>query len=261
MADPAVPLDDYAKQAVALNFIVAFQKSGDDVKFQFARNVVHQVFAGVDGYSAIASVASSTYGIAVDPDVLRRYVHLIRTPAPGTAISAFMKRVIVEPALRAQFLGAATSYDALAKIAAANGVVVTPLDLQNYIGPWATFVSLLAGLLAKKTITESQFETYAGFASGDSSLSGFGQDVDMDMMRGILSAASWATKGTELSSLSMPVGVVVFPATAIIMGGLTGQRFSWGDVGNMFENSFSDALEATSESVQNFGSNVSSIFS
>ncbi|MDQ3282254.1 MAG: Nif11-like leader peptide family natural product precursor [Acidobacteriota bacterium] len=258
---PLASIDDCHAQALVLSAIVAFEKSATATKEQVISNIVQDVLNGSSTYDAFASVVKATYGIAMDPNVLRDYYAMMKTPAPNAQIAAFLQRVQNDATLRKQFLAAATSYDALAQVAAANGVTISAQDLQNYIDPWAVFTSLLQGLRISKVIGDQQFQTYAGYDPSDDSISGFGHDVDVEMMQGILSAAGNAVRGTEFSSLGMPIGVVVLPAAGILIGGLSGQTYSWGEVGTMFENSFEDALEAASDSVQDFGSSVSNLFS
>jgi len=143
MAATDVSLTDYAKQAVALDLVVTLDKAPTQEKLQFATAVFNQVLSGRTGYDAIAAVSSQTYGINVDPDVLRRYVALVKTPTPNATIGAFLKRVQSDPKLRQQILASTSSYDALQKVAMANGLAVTALDLQNYLSPWSLLVSLL----------------------------------------------------------------------------------------------------------------------
>jgi hypothetical protein len=188
-------------------------------------------------------------------------VELVRTPTPNAAIGAFLKRVQTEPALRQQVLSSTSSIDALQKVAAANGLTVSTADLQNYFAPWQLLVSSLRGLLQRKVINEQQFQQYAGFAPSDPSISGFGSGVDHDLLAAAISASGWATKATDLSSLSAPIATVVFPATAVIIGGFEGQRYTFHDLGDMLATSFSDTLDDMSQSVENLHDQVSSVFS
>lgn len=259
MPDTNIPVD-YAQQAVALDFVVAFQKSSTQTKVSFASKVAMWVLYGRDGYDAIAINADNVFGIPVSADVLRRYIALIKTPAPSAAIGAFMKRMNANPALKKQFLAASGNYDAMTKVAMANGLVVTALDLQHYLTPWQVFVDLLRGLLQRGVITETQFEDHAGFPSNDGSLSGFGQDTDLSLMQASLSAAGWASRLTPVSDFSMSIGTLIFPSTAIVVGGMEGQRYSFKELGNMFAQGFSDALEATAQQLEDFHDTMSSIF-
>lgn len=260
-APAAAPtLDDCHAQALVLSAVVAFEHSGTAAKVQAIDAIVQHMLGGGGAFAAFASVASSSYGITIDPAVLKSYWETMKMPAPNAQIAAFLKRVQGDPALMQQFLAAATSYAALAQFAAANGLSVSATDLQNYIQPWATFTSLLQGLRSDNVITSQQFQSYAGYDPDSGGISGYGHDTDVEIMQGIMSAAGNAVRGTDFSSLGMPIGVVVFPAAAIVMGGLTGQTYSWGDVGNMFENSFEDGLEGAADAVNDFGSSVSSVF-
>lgn len=256
-----VSLADYTAQATALDFVVAYQKSSTGTKAGFGVKVAERIlWAHNTGYDAIAWAAYAVYGITVDADVLRRYIYLMKTPTPNKAIGAFMKRVQNEPALRKQFLSAATSYDSLAQVAAANGLVVSALDLQNYLAPWVLFSTLLDGLLGRKVITPQQYEDHTTFAPDDGSISGYGQDVDIAMVTGALTAAGWAARLSPLSDLSAPIATLVFPTSAIVIGGYEGQRFSFSQLGTLFEQSFSDALEATAEQLEDFHDNLAGIF-
>jgi hypothetical protein len=261
MPAPSLALADYAKQAAALDFIVAFQKTPKKGKADFGVAVLQQVLSGRSGYDAIAAVAHQTYKIKIDPDVLRRYVALLRTPTSNAAVSAFLQRVDSNPALKKQILSSASSYEALQRVVSANGLAVAPLDLQNYLAPWQLLANLLKGLLNRKVITEKQFQEHAGFASRDSSLSGYGPDIDQEIMDALLSAAGWATKLPGFGNLKVPVAAIIFPSTAIIMGGFEGQSFTFSQIGDMFAQSFSLALEHMMGALDAFQDSVSSIFS
>jgi hypothetical protein len=200
------------------------------------------------------------FNINVNPDVLRRYVQLIKTPSPNAAIGAFMKRVQSDPVLRQQFLSAATSDDALQRIAAANGLAISTVELQNYLEPWGLFVSLLAGLVDRNVITAEQFEAHAGFPIEEHSISGYGKDVDLILIGAALSAASWATKSTPISELSIPIATLIFPTAAVIIGGFEGQTFNFNQIGDMLRESFSEALEQMAAQLEGFRDQLASIF-
>jgi hypothetical protein len=251
---------DYSLQAVALDFVIAFQKSDNQTKGNFAGAVLSAILSGQNGYDAIAANANSMFGINVSSDVLRRYIALIKTPVPNAAIGAFMKRVQTEPALKKQFLAASSSFDALQKVATANGLAVTALDLQNYLTPWQLFVSLLKDLLSRGIINTQQFQDHAGFAPNDGSLSGLGQDVDLSLAQAALSASGWATKLTPISDFSLPIGALIFPTTAVIIGGYEGQTFTFKQLGNMFAQGFEDALEGAAEQLEDFHNTLANIF-
>jgi uncharacterized protein YceH (UPF0502 family) len=256
----APTLDDCHAQALVLSAVVAFEHSSTPAKVQAIDAIVQNMLDGSSAFASFASVASSTFGIAIDPSVLQSYWETMKMPAPNAQISAFLKRVQGDPTLMQQFLTSATSYDALAQFAAANGLSVSATDLQNYIQPWATFTSLLQGLRNDNVISSQQFQSYAGYDPDSAGISGYGHDTDVEIMQGIMSAAGNAVRGSDFSALGMPIGVVVFPAAAIVIGGLSGQTYSWGDVGNMFESSFEDGLEGAADAVNDFGSSVSSVF-
>jgi hypothetical protein len=148
----------------------------------------------------------------------------------------------------------------LQAVVTANGLVVTALDLQNYIAPWALLVDLLKGLLDRKAITEEQFQHYSGFPSSDSSISGLGPGADRSMMAGLLSASRWAARSVGVSNLQLPIAAVIFPSTAIIIGGFEGQTFSFNQLGSLFQQSFSEALEGMATSLENLHSSVNGIF-
>jgi len=253
-------LDDCHAQGLVLSAIVAFERSSTETKALVTGEILRGVLEGSSSFAAFSSVASSTYGIAVDPTVLQGYWSMMKTRAPNAQIAAFLTRVQGNPTLLSQFLSAATSYDALSQFAAANGLAVSAADLQGYIEPWATFTSLLQGLRAANVITSQQFQTYAGYDPDTTNVSGYGHDIDVEIMEGVLSAAGNAVRGSDFSAFGFPIGVVVFPAAAMVVGGLSGQTYSWGDVGNLFANSFEDGLEAASDAVTDFGSSVSSVF-
>lgn len=256
-----ISLADYTAQAAALDFVVAYQKSSTGTKASFGIKVAERIiWAHNTGYDAIAWAAYAVYGITISADVLRRYIYLMKTPTPNKAIGAFMKRVQSDANLRKQFFASATSYDALEKVATANGLAVSALDLQNYLTPWLVFASLLDGLLGRKVITAQQYEEHTGFAPDDGSISGFGHDVDVSLIKAALSASSWASRLSPLSDLSAPIATLIFPTAAVVVGGYEGQTFSFSQLGNMFEQSFSDALEGTAQQLEDFHDNLSSIF-
>jgi hypothetical protein len=252
-------LDDYSKQASVLNVIVAFHKADPRTQLDFSfGSVAYTMSGGMNGYQAVAFNAQRVFNITIDPDVLHRYIDLMRTPAPSAQISAFLIKMNADPALAKQVLAAGSNYDAVQRVAAANGLAVTSADLASYIDPWRVLLTLLRGLLERKVITEEQFQKYADYPS--STISGFGPDVDRGMMAGLLSASRWATKSTNLSNLSMPIAVIVFPSTAVIIGGLEGQQFTFGQLGSMIQQSFSDALDGMATAVDNFHNSVNSVF-
>jgi hypothetical protein len=218
------------------------------------------ILHGHTGYHAIAAAANSVYGIPVQSDVLRRYVALMKTPAPTKVIGGFLKKMNANPALKKQYLSSAGSYDALAAIAVANGAIVTALDMQNYLTPWQIFVQMLRALLTAGTISPQQFTDHAGFAPDDGGISGMGLAADIALMEASVSAAGWATKLMPISNFSMPIGALVFPTSAIVIAGMEGQTFTSHDVGNMFAQSYSDAMATTADQLNSFHDDVSSIF-
>ena len=254
------PLDEYAKQAVVLDFIVAWQKAKPQKKGDFASAVLGHVLSRVKGYDAVVMAADQVFQIKMDPAVLQRYVAMLRTPAPTAAVTEFLKTVDAKPELKKQFLSSATSYEALQKVAAANGVKVSTADLRNYVEPWRVMTSLLRGMLDRKIINEQQFKKYTNFAPSETSVAGFGHDVDREIFEAVLSAAGWATRVGGLSNLKVPIAVIIFPSTAIIMGGLEGQTFTFKEIGNLFAQSFSLALEHAVNALDAFQESIGGIF-
>ena len=73
---------------------------------------------------------------------------------------------------------------------------------------------------------------------------------------------------TEFSSLITPISVVVLPAAAVVISGLTGETFSSAHVAETFKTSYLDALEASADAlnglpdmIQSIGDAVSDAFS
>jgi hypothetical protein len=253
--------DDFSQQAMALLLVYTFENSSPQSKMQFVAEVVAKtVYQQASVYQAIASAAHSIFNITLDAAVLHSYVDLLLTRAPNKELGAFMKRVHAEPALRKEFLAAATSYDSLAAFCVGKGVKVTSDDLRNYVAPWTMLTGGLQRLLDEKKITKPQFETYAGFASDDGSLTGLGHDVDIEMMRGILSASGWATKKTFLEDAKFPIGVLVFASAPIILNALEGRTMSFGRLGDIFKESVYTGLEAAAQSLEQFRGSVKDTF-
>src|SRR5205814_10047884 len=124
----------------------------------FARAVLGHVRSRVKGYDAVVMAADQVFQIKMDPAVLQRYAAMLRTPAPTAAVTEFLKTVDTKPELKKQFLSSATSYEALQKVAAANGVKLSTADLRNYVEPWQVMTSLLRGMLDRKIINEQQLK-------------------------------------------------------------------------------------------------------
>ena len=92
----------------------------------------------------------------------------------------------------------------------------------------------------------------------------YGREIEWSAYLGIfdavLSAAGWATRVGGLSNLKVPIAVIIFPSTAIIMGGLEGQTFTFKEIGNLFAQSFSLALEHAVNALDAFQESVGGIF-
>lgn len=259
----AAALEKHTERAAALDFIVAFMEADKQTK----ANVVGAVIGNRLSHRrpplawAIAKASNDVLGIHVHEHVMKEYLDALKKTAPANeAIVAFLRRVHADPSLREQFAAATTSLDAFAKFAAANGLNVPRQELEDYLAPFELLSSLLRGLLDRGVITKEQFEERAGFSSSEYSRSGLGGVVDADLFGAAFAAAGWATKASVFSSLQYPIGVLVFPATAVMIGGLEGRSFTFREIGDMIADSFLAALQSMAATLTQFRETVSGIF-
>lgn len=256
----ALALENHTERAAALDFIVAFMKAD----WQTRANVLSAVIG--TGRRAplayrLAIASQNVFGIHVHEHVMAEYLDSLKKTVPANeAIVAFLRRVHADPNLRKQFVAAATSHDAFASFAAANGLNVPRQDLEDYLSPFELLSSLLRGLLDRGVITKEQFEERAGFSSSEYSQSGMGRDVDEQLFGAVFSAAGWATKASVFSSVQYPIGVLVFPATAVMVGGLEGRSFTFRQIGDMIADSFLMALQSLAATLTQFRETVRGIF-
>lgn len=65
---------------------------------------------------------------------------------------------------------------------------------------------------------------------------------------------------SAFSNLQYPIGVLVFPATAVMVGGLEGRSFTFREIGDMIEDSFLMALQSLAATLTQFRETVRGIF-
>ncbi len=262
-SDVAAALSLYAKQANILDFVVAFKTADELTHNNFVlETALHALMYHTSIYHAVALKAPEFLKVSIDETLLKEYVDTLRTPVTSNgAIVAFLQRVQGDLTLRRKFLSAATSYDSLARFAAANGLTASATDLKNFLSPFELLSSLLKGLLDRGVINKKQFEERAGFSFTEyAGISGMGRDIDEQLFAAAFSASGWATKIAGFKDLKYPIGIIIFPVTAVVIGGFEGKTFSFAQIGNMLAESFTMALETLAASLEQFRESVRSIF-
>ena len=258
----ALALETHTERAAALDFIVAFMNADGQTRANVVSAAISTAFNRRAPMAyAIAKASQDVLGIHVHEHVMKEYLDSLKMTVPTNgAIVAFLRRVHADPDLRKRFVAAATSHDAFADFAAANGLDVPRQDLEDYLSPFELLSSLLRGLLDRGVITKAQFEERAGFSSSEYGQSGMGRDVDEQLFGAVFSAAGWATKASAFSNLQYPIGVLVFPATAVMVGGLEGRSFTFREIGDMIADSFLMALQSLAATLTQFRETVRGIF-
>jgi hypothetical protein len=65
---------------------------------------------------------------------------------------------------------------------------------------------------------------------------------------------------TGLGEFKVPMAAMIFPATVVIVGGLEGRTFDFKQLGDMFAQSFSHALEAMANALDSMHDTLARIF-
>jgi hypothetical protein len=257
---PSVPAA-YVGEAQIVDFVVAFMKDGGRSKLETILTVAGEVSRHIPLPQAISIAALLFYGVGLDPNQLASFLATLKQSTPNKGLAAFFKRAQGDKTIMDQLLAAGTDYAALARAITAAGFPISAQDLQNYLTPWQFFAAVLNGLKDAGTISQAQYDERIGYQPGDYNVTGLGPESDQAMIYGLLSAAGWVTRLGGFSEFSLPMQVLMIPVSTIMLDGLTGQHnFSFKELGPMFFNGFTDALQSTVDTMQSFGNDVSSIF-
>jgi hypothetical protein len=257
---PSIPAS-YVAEAQIVDFVVAFMKGNGGTKLQTILTVAGEVSRHIPLPQAITIAALLFYGVGLDPNALASFLAGLKQSTPNKGLAAFFKRAQGDKTIMNQLLAAGTDYAALARAITAAGFPIGAQDLQNYLTPWQFFAAVLIGLKSAGTITQAQYDERIGYQPGDYDVTGFGPEVDQAMIYGLLSAAGWVTRLGGFSEFSLPMQLLMIPVSTIMLDGLTGEHnFSFKELGPMFFNGFTDALQSTVDTMQSFGNDVSSIF-
>jgi hypothetical protein len=257
---PKMPAD-YVGEAHIVDFIVAFMKGDGNTRSAVINSVIQDLLDGYHLDDAIARASNNNYQIQLVPDLVGKYLTLIRQPTPNAGMAAFLKRVNGNKAVMNQLIAASTDYNALARAISANGFAISPQDLQSYLSSWQFFSSVLTGLKDSGEISDSQYEERVGYKSGDYNITGLGPEADQALVGGFLSASGWVNKLDGVGDLTLPMEAFMIPVSTIMVDGLTGQQnFSFKELGPMMFDGFVDGMQATADGLQSFGNSVSSIF-
>jgi hypothetical protein len=250
---PKIPAD-YVGEAHIVDFIVAFMKGDGNTRAAVIQGVIQDLFDGFHLDDAIARASNNNYQIQLIPDLVGKYLTLIRQPTPNKGMAAFLKRVNGNKAVMDQLIAASTDYAALARAIAANGFTISPQDLQIYLSSWQFFSSVLGGLKDAGEISDAQYEERIGYKSGDYNITGLGPEADQALVGGFLSATGWVNKLDGVGDLTLPMEAFMIPVSTIMVDGLTGQNnFSFKELGPMMFDGFVDGMQATADGLQSFG--------
>lgn len=255
--------EGYRRQAAVLDLIAAYMRPKTMERAQKFATRFNRALneEGLGVFQSISVAGQEAFGLVVPADWIKDYVTLILSQSANAAIGAFLRRVHEEPALHKAFLGAARDHDSLQRVAAANGLDIATSEWKTYLDPWQVLVTLLEKLLKQGSITAAQFEEKAGYPISDLDKPDFSSDVYRALLAAALSASTWAMRLRNISNLSVPIACVVFPTTAVIIGGYEGEQFSFVQLGEMFRDTFTNALESIADTLENFHNSVSSVFS
>ena len=262
----AAALETQTERAAALDFIAAFMHADKQTKGNFVGAVLGMGLSrrGAPLAYLLAKASEERFGIHVHEHVMKEYLDSLKLTVPSNAdVVALLRRVHLDSGLRSRFVAAGTRdafLDAFARFAAANRVDVPRQDLEDFLAPFELLSSTLRGLVERGVITEEQFEERANFSFSEYSQSGMGRDVDQELFGAVFSAAGWATKASVFANLQYPIGVLVFPATAVMVGGLEGRSFTFREIGQMIQDSFLMALQSLAQTLTQFREAVRGLF-
>lgn len=253
--------DLYVEQARIIDLAVAFQKADKFTQgaILWAMSMT-KYMVRPNKYEYAASLAQHNFGIAIRPDVLEEYWKLIRAPHNDEEINAFFNRASETPPLREKLIAAAKNYTELARVVSANGLKKSPAQLEQYLASWKFLSLMMRAMVERGAMTPEEFKERAGFAYKEWGIAGLGKDMDVEIMGGVLSATGWAGKILGISSAKVPMAAIIFPATAVIMGGMNGEKFNFNQLGNMFAQSFQMALEGMVLALEDLSHTFSKFF-